>query len=90
MKKSIKKLANVLCLFFVAMLAFGVTANAYIDPSVMTYVIQIVAGVVVAVGAVAGVYIRKAKKKLNEKLGIDENKNKEVENDEIIADIDED
>ena len=88
--KSIKKLANILGMFFAAMLVFGVTANAYIDPSVMTYVIQIVAGVVVAVGAVAGVYIRKAKKKLNEKLGIDENKNKEVESDEIVADVDED
>ena len=90
MKKTIKKMANVLGMFFAAMLVFGVTANAYIDPSVMTYVIQIVAGVIVAVGAVAGVYIRKAKKKLNEKLGIDENKNKEVEDDEIVADIDED
>lgn len=90
MKKNIKKASSILGLFVVAMMIFGVTANAYIDPSVMTYVIQIAAGVVVAVGAVAGVYIRKAKKKLNEKLGIDENKNKEVENDEIVADIDED
>lgn len=90
MKKNIKKISNILGLFVVAMMMFGVTANAYIDPSVMTYVIQIAAGVVVAIGAVAGVYIRKAKKKLNEKLGIDENKNKEVENDEIVADIDED
>ncbi len=57
----------------------------YIDPSVTTYVIQAVAGVLIAVGAVAGIYIRKAKKKMNEKLGIDENRNKEVESDEILV-----
>ena len=55
----------------------------YIDPSVVTYLIQAVAGVVIAVGAVVGICFRKAKKKVNDKLGIDENKNKEVETDEI-------
>ena len=67
-----------------SMLMFGLNANAYIDPSVMTYMIQVVAGIVVAVGAVAGIYFRKAKKKVSEKLGIDENKNKEVESDDIL------
>lgn len=71
------------------MLTFSTTAFAYIDPSVMTYSIQIVAGVVVAVGAVIGIYWRKAKKKVQDKLGIDENANKEVEEDvvEIIEEI---
>ena len=55
----------------------------YIDPSVVTYLIQAVAGVVIAVGAAVGIYFRKAKKKVNDNLGIDENKNKEVETDEI-------
>ena len=55
----------------------------YMDPSGMTYIIQIGAGVVIAVGAFIGVMLRKTKKKVNEKLGIDENKNKEVESDEI-------
>ena len=55
----------------------------YIDPSVMTYAIQAGAGIVIAVGAFAGLYFRKAKKKVNKKLNIDENKNKEVESDEI-------
>lgn len=56
----------------------------YIDPSVVTYLIQAVAGVVIAVGAAVGIYFRRAKKKMNEKLGIDENRNKEVEDDEIV------
>lgn len=68
-----------------SMLMFGLNANAYIDPSVMTYMIQVVAGIVVAVGAVVGIYFRKAKKKVSEKLGIDENKNKEVESDDILV-----
>lgn len=59
--------------------------GAYLDPSVMTYAIQAIAGVVIAIGAVAGIYWRKAKKKVSDKLGIDENKNKEVEGDDIIV-----
>ena len=47
---------------------------------------QAVAGVVIAVGAIIGIYWRKAKKKVNDTLGIDENRNKEVESDEIIVD----
>lgn len=57
----------------------------YIDPSVMTYAIQAIAGIVIAVGTFVGIYFRKAKKKINNKLGIDENRNKEVESDEIIV-----
>lgn len=68
-------------------LALGLTgllvvpAYAYLDPSVMTYAIQIIAGIVVAVGAVVGICWRKAKKKVTDKLGIDENAKKEVEDD---------
>lgn len=57
--------------------------NLYIDPSVMTYLIQVIAGVVIATGAVVAVIFRKAKKKVSNTLGIDENKNKEVESDDI-------
>ncbi len=67
----------------VSMLMFGLNGYAYIDPSVMTYLIQAVAGVVIAIGAVAGIYWRRAKKKMADKMGIDENKNKEVESDDI-------
>lgn len=69
--------------FAVGMLFFGANGQAYIDPSVMTYMIQAIAGIVVAVGAAVGIYWRKAKKKVSNALGIDENKNKEVESDEI-------
>ena len=65
------------------MAAMTVNASAYLDPSVMTYTIQAVAGVVVAVGAVVGVYWRKAKKKVQNSLGMDENAKKTVEEDVI-------
>ena len=70
--------------FVSAMLLFGVTAYAYIDPSVMTYVIQAVAGVVIALGAVFGIYFRRMKKALFAFLHIDENRNKEVESDDVV------
>lgn len=65
-------------LFFIKTAAFG-----YIDPSVMTYAIQAIAGVIIAAGAGLAIYFRKAKKKVQDKLGIDENANKEVESDNI-------
>ena len=84
MKKGIQMLSIAVLTGTSAMLMFGVNGKAYIDPSVMTYLIQAVAGVVIAVGAAAGIYFRRAKKKVNEKLGIDENRNKEVETDDIL------
>ena len=65
------------------MAAMTMNASAYLDPSVMTYTIQAVAGVVVAVGAVVGVYWRKAKKKVQDSLGMDENAKKTVEEDVV-------
>jgi len=84
MKKleKIAKAAACLYLFGAAMLLFGVNGRAYIDPSVMTYMIQVIAGIVIAVGAAAGFYFRRAKKKAQDVLGIKENK--EQESDDIM------
>ena len=89
MKKSLKiagMLSVVVYVSISAMLLFGETGEAYVDPSVVTYIIQAVAGVVIAVGAVIGVYWRKTRKKINDKLGVDENRNKEVESDDFVSD----
>ena len=60
---------------------------AYVDPSVMTYTIQAVAGAVIALGAVIGVTWRVMKKKTQKALKIDENSKKEMEEDvQIIED----
>lgn len=61
----------------------SLTIFGYIDPSVMTYAIQAGAGIVIAVGAFVGLYFRKAKKKVAKKLNLDENRNKEIESDDI-------
>ena len=79
MKKLLGRLYFVICF----MLILSLSASAYLDPSVMTYAIQIIAGIAVAVGAVVGIYWRKAKKKVQDKLGIDENSKKEQEEDVI-------
>ena len=68
---------------------FSMNIGCYLDPSVMTYAIQVVAGVVVAAGAVIGIYWRKAKKKMQDKLGIDENAKKEVEADVVEVNAEE-
>lgn len=83
MKKSLLKVLGFGYIATACMLLFGANAQAYIDPSVATYAIQAVAGVAVAVAAAVGIYFRRAKKKVSDKLGIDENRNKEVESDDI-------
>lgn len=53
----------------------------YIDPSVMSYTLQFVVAGVVTIGAIAGIIVRKAKKKIKKTLNIEEKK--EVEDDII-------
>ena len=86
MKKILKVLVIGSYVGIGSMLLFGTGGQAYIDPSVTTYIIQAVAGIVIAVGAAVGIYFRRAKKKLSDKLGLDENRNKEIESDEIVVD----
>lgn len=54
---------------------------AYVDPSVMSYTVQAIAGVAIALGVVFGVVWRKVKKGANKVLSRDENAGKEVEDD---------
>lgn len=77
MKKALKIAYFMVCFSLV----LTTYAYAYLDPSVMTYTVQVIAGVAVAVGAVVGIMWRRAKRKVQEKLGIDENAGKEVEDD---------
>lgn len=59
-------------------LGFG-AAMAYLDPSAITFLIQIIVGIVVVAGATIGIVITKLKKKAKDKLGIDLEKKKETE-----------
>ena len=58
---------------------------AYVDPSVMSYAVQAVAGILIASGVVFGVVWRKLKRKAQKALRIDENAGKEVEADLEIS-----
>ena len=89
MKKT-ERLFLVLMLILSLNIAFMSHAFAYVDPSVTTYAIQAIVGVVVAVGAVAAIWWRKAKKKVADKLGIDENAKKSTEADVVEDDEDDD
>ncbi len=62
---------------------FSTSACAYIDPSTTTFVIQAVAGVAVAVGAGVVMVWRRMRRKVYNKLGIDENAKKDVESDDV-------
>lgn len=68
------------------MLLYPKPVYAYLDPSVVTYIIQVVVGVAIAVGAVFYVYWRKAKQKVTEKLGIGVETKKEVEDEVVMYD----
>ncbi len=81
-----KRLA--LRLFDLAFIALGTTvvwlgmtapAAAYVDPSVMTYTIQALAGVAVALSAVIGVAWRRLRRVVLRLLKVDENAGKAVE-----------
>ena len=51
----------------------------YVDPSVVTYGIQAIAGIAIAVAAVVAIAWRKAKKKVSEKLNLEEHSKKETD-----------
>ena len=84
--KKLRVLFYTICLIVL----FESTAFSYVDPSVMTYTIQVVAGAVIAIGAVAGIVIRNAKKKAQKVLKIDENAKKEIEEDIVETNPDSD
>ncbi len=54
---------------------------AYIDPSVMSYTVQAIAGAAIALGVVFGVVWRKMKRGANKVLKRDEAAGKETEED---------
>ena len=71
-----KKILSFAYFFLCTALLFSISASAYIDPSAMTYIIQLIAGVAIAAGAAFGFYFRKIKRafskmKKNEDVQVD-------------------
>ena len=69
------------CFFFL----FTVEANAYIDPSVMTYAIQAIAGIAIALGTFFNIYWRRLRKKIGWN-GLFSTKYEKTESDELYFD----
>lgn len=67
--KTVKKIALFTFFFVMAMVMFTVTAFAYIDPSSVTFIVQVVAGIVVAAGAAVGFYWRRITRWFKKKFG---------------------
>lgn len=86
MKNGLKKSGLILLLVVYIMTFTMPAAQAYIDPSATTYLIQAVAGIVIAVGSVVIIFWRRAKNKLKDKVGIDFDKNKETEESVVAVD----
>lgn len=60
--RKVKWAASFALFFLLGTFFFSSTANAYIDPSAMTYIVQIVVGIVIACGAAVGYYFKKIKR----------------------------
>lgn len=60
-----KKPAQFIYFFGFGLMLSSVTALAYIDPSAMTYMIQLAAGVAIAAGAGFSFYLRKLKRRFS-------------------------
>ena len=77
-----KKILAFLVFFALSLVMLLENALAYIDPSAMTFIIQLVAGVAIAAGAAFGFYWRKIKRAIKKK--------KKTENEEDYEEDDED
>ena len=77
-----KKIFAFLAFFILAMIMFVQTAFAYIDPSAMTFIIQIIAGVVIAAGAAVGFYWRRLKLAVSKRKHKDEDEDGSDEEDD--------
>ena len=82
MKNTAKKLIAFAAFFILAMVMFVQYAFAYIDPSAMTFIIQIIAGVAIAAGAEVGFYWRKLKRAVTKKKRGDDDEDDDDDDDE--------
>lgn len=67
MKKVLKTAVEFLLFFVLGCAFFTATVSAYIDPSAMTYIVQVVVGIVIAGAAAFGFYFKRLRRKLKKK-----------------------
>lgn len=92
--RKLKKLSVFGLFFGLGMLFFSTTSQAYIDPSAMTYIAQVVVGIIIAGGAAFAFYFKKIKRKLKRKVDDskveDYDSQDDIEYDDEFDNIDED
>ena len=89
MKRTVFKLMNFTYFFACWWVFFSIDAHAYIDPSAVTYIIQAVAAVFIALGAVVTVFRHKiyalfkgnSKKSKKREIHLKENSPEEISSD---------
>lgn len=86
--KGYKIFHKILTMLMMQQILSVVAYASYIDVSATTYLIQIVAGVVIAASTVIGIVFTKMKKKAKEKFNIDLDK-KETEEELVVYDAEE-
>jgi len=79
---------QILILIAILTFCYPMYAYAYVDPSVMSYTVQTVAGTLIALGAVVGIIWRRVKRKAKKSLGLNDENNKEIDEDIIIKGLD--
>lgn len=72
-----KKLGIMAYVFFATMFILTKEAYCYLDPSAMTYLIQVTAAIVITIGSVIGIFFYKIKRFFKNKFKKDENVDKE-------------
>ena len=86
-EKHIKRIVTFIFFSISFLFLMTIPVQAYIDPSVMTYAIQAIAGIAIALGTVFGVYWRKIKKAFSSESS---NKKSVIEPDSLLFDEDSD
>lgn len=83
MFRSRRKIFKYLYFSTAFLLLFTIPVHAYIDPSVMTYAIQALAGIAIALGTFFGLYWRKIRRPVLKFFNLDEAAGRETESDEL-------
>ena len=66
-----KKLGIMAYVFFATMFILTKEAYCYLDPSAMTYLIQVTAAIVITIGSVIGIFFYNIKNKFKKEENVD-------------------
>ena len=74
-----KKTVLLVYVFLCTMIIFKKVTYAYLDPSAMTYLIQVTAAIFISIGSVIGIFFYKIRRFLKNRLKNNKEENKDLE-----------